>query len=282
MNTDENQKIWIEKVHQNLMLRGRSEKTFINYKSVLLRFFKFYKANTNIKKLKEENIVEFLNNEYLIPNKCKDSYNIAVCSIRLFYLICFNISLNRLLLPTSKLTKKLPTTIPLDIFVKIVNNEPNLRHKCWLLSAFFSGLRVSEVASIKVEDMDVLNHKLKVLGKGNKERYTILPNIVAKALNAYCFKNNIKSGYIFKGANNKDKMNEKTIINYFSVIKDLYNLDNNISFHSLRHSFATNYLKHGGNLLQLQSMLGHTNLNTTTIYLHLSFNFNDLGGIKYV
>lgn len=282
MNTDENQKIWIQKVHQNLMLRGRSEITFINYKSALLRFFKFYNTNTNIKKLKEENIIEFLNNEYLIPNKCKDSYNVAVCSIRLFYLICFNISLNRLLLPTSKLTKKLPTIIPLDIFVKIVNNEPNLRHKCWLLSAFFSGLRVSEVASIKVEDMDVLNHKLKVLGKGNKERYTILPNIVAKALTAYCFKNNIKTGYIFKGANNKDKMNEKTIINYFSVIKDLYHLDNNISFHSLRHSFATNYLKHGGNLLQLQSMLGHTNLNTTTIYLHLSFNFNDLGGIKYV
>lgn len=282
MNTDSNQKMWIGKVHQNLMLRGRSEKTFINYKSALLRFFKFYDTNTNIKKLKEEDIIEFLKNEYLIPNKCKDSYNIAICSIRLFYLVCFNISLNRLLLPTSKLTKKLPTVIPLETFVKIVNNEPNLRHKCWLLSAFFSGLRVSEVASIKVEDMDIPNHKLKVLGKGNKERYTILPNIVIKALSAYCIKNNIKTGYIFKGFNNKEKMNEKTIINYFSVIKDLYHLDNNISFHSLRHSFATNYLKHGGNLLQLQSMLGHTNLNTTTIYLHLSFNFNDLSGVKYV
>ena len=282
MNTEKNQKIWIEKVHKNLNLRGRSEQTFINYKSALSRFLKYYDSNTIIKNLKEEDIINFLNDEYLKLNKCKTDYNLAICSIRLFYLICFNKSLNRILLPTSKLTKKLPTIMPLETFVKIVNDEPNLRHKCWLLLAFFSGLRVSEVASVKVEDVNVKEHKLKVLGKGNKERYTILPNIVIKALRAYCIKNNIKSGFIFKGTGNKPKMNDKTIINYFSVIKDLYNLSDNISFHSLRHSFATNYLKHGGNLLQLQSMLGHSNLNTTTIYLHLSYNFNDLNGIKYV
>ena len=282
MNTDENQKNWIDKVHQNLMLRGRSEKTFDNYKSALMRFLNYYDENAIIGNLKEDDIINFLNKEYLIPNKCKDSYNVAVCAIRLMYLVCFNISLNKLLLPTCKLVKRLPTTIPTDIFVKIVNDEKNLRHKCWLLLAFFSGLRVSEVASIKVEDVNAKEHKLKVLGKGNKERYTILPNIVIKALRAYCIKNNIKSGFIFKGNNNTEKMNDKTIINYFSVIKDLYNLDNNITFHSLRHSFATNYLKLGGNFLQLQSMLGHNNLNTTTIYLHLSHNFNDFNGDKYV
>ena len=77
-------------------------------------------------------------------------------------------------------------------------------------------------------------------------------------------------------------MNSKTIINYFSVLKDMYNLNENISFHSLRHSFATYYLSNGGSLLTLQSMLGHTNLSTTTTYLHLSQNFNELEGIKYV
>lgn len=282
MNTDENQKIWIDKIHQNLILRGRSNYTFINYKSVLLRFFKYYDSNVNIKKLKEEDIINFLNDEFIIPNKCKDTYNLAVCSIRLLYLVCFNISLNRILLPTSKLTKKLPTIISKQQFVKIVNDEKYLKHKCWLLLGFCCGLRVSEVARIKVEDISVSNSKLKVLGKGNKERYTLLPNIVIKALRVYCIKNNIRNGYIFKGLNNKPFMNEKTIINYFSVIKDLYNLDSNISFHSLRHSFATYYLSSGGSLLKLQSMLGHTNLNTTTIYLHLSQNFNELSEVKYV
>lgn len=282
MNTEKNQKIWLEKVQQNLILRGRSESTFINYKSSLIRFFNYYDENTNMKSLKEEIIIDFLNDEYIKPNKCKTSYNLAICSIRLFYLVCFNKSLNRILLPSSKLTKKMPTVIYFPTFAKIVNNEKHLKHKCWLLLAYFCGLRVNEVASIKVEDINAKEHKLKVLGKGNKERFTILPDIVIKAITAYCIKNNIKSGFIFKGTNGKSKMNSKTIINYFSVIKDLYNLNDNISFHSLRHSFTTNYLKNGGNLLQLQSMLGHNNLNTTTIYLHLSFNFNDLGFGKYV
>lgn len=279
MNTDENQKIWIEKIHQNLLLRGRSEQTFINYKSTLLRFFKYYDSNTNIKKLKENDIIEFLNQEYIIPNKCKTTYNLSVCSIRLLYIVCFNVSLNRVLLPTSKLIKKLPTILPKEQFIKIVNNEKHLKHKCWLLLGFCCGLRVSEVAHIKVEDVSISSHILKVLGKGGKERYTILPSIIIKALRIYCIKNKIKSGYIFKGTNNKPFMNEKTIINYFSIIKDLYNLDSNISFHSLRHSFATYYLLSGGSLLKLQSMLGHNSLNTTTIYLHLSQNFEEVNHV---
>ena len=282
MNTDENQKIWIDKVQQNLILRGRSDKTFNNYKSVLNRFFKFYDSNINIESLKESDIINFLQYEYLIPNKCKYSYNLAVCSIRLLYIVCFNVSLNRILLPTSTLAKKLPTILSKELFAKIVNDQKFLKHKCWLLLGFFSGLRVSEVARIKVEDVFAKQNKLKVLGKGNKERFTILPNIVIKALRAYCIKNDIKTGYIFKGSNNKPFMNEKTIINFFSTIKDLYNLDNNISFHSLRHSFATYYLLNGGSLLKLQSMLGHSNVNTTTIYIHLSQSFNGSNGVKYV
>ena len=282
MNNEKNQELWLEKVHENLTLRGRSEATFNNYKSVLLNFFNFYDSNVKINKLKEQDIISFLNKEYLMKNKCKSSYNLAICSIRLLYIVCFNISLNRILLPSSKLVKKLPTILEKNKFLEIINNERNLKHKCWLILGFCCGLRVYEVANIKVEDINSKEHKLKVLGKGSKERYTILPDIVIKFLRLYCKNQNIKSGYLFKGTNNKEVMNEKTIINYFSMIKDEYNLKDNISFHSLRHAFATYYLSNGGSLLTLQSMLGHTNLNTTTIYLHLSQNFNELEGIKYV
>ena len=180
MNTDENQKIWIDKIHDNLILRGRSERTFINYKSALMRFFQYYDSNTDIEHLRENDIINFLKEKFIIPNKCKNTYNLTVCSIRLFYIICFNVSLNRVLLPSSKLTKKLPTVLSKEQVITIINNEKYLKHKCWILLGFCCGLRVSEVAKIKVEDMDVSSHKLKVLGKGSKERYTILPNIVIK------------------------------------------------------------------------------------------------------
>lgn len=282
MNTDENQKLWINKIHENLVLRGCSEHTFINYKCALSNFFKYYASNIDISIFSEQDIIPYLNDCFIKPNKSKYTYNVSVASLKLLYIVCFNKHFDSLLLPTSKVIKKLPTILPTELFVKIVNEEKHLKHKCWLLLGFFCGLRVSEVAHIKVEDIYASSHKLKVLGKGNKERFTILPNIVIKALKAYCIKNNIRSGYLFHGSNNKPYMNDKTIINYFSVIKDLYNLTDNISYHSLRHSFATNYLIHGGSLLKLQSMLGHTNINTTTIYLHLSQNFNEFKVSKNV
>lgn len=287
MNTEKNQKKWIEKVHENLILRGRSKNTFENYKSALKRFLNYYDESTNIKKLKEKDIIRFLNDKIIKPNKCKSTYNLSVAAIRLLYIVCFNVSLNHVLLPSSKLVKKIPTILPRDIFLMIVNNEKSLKHKCWLLLGFCSGLRASEVATVEIENIFSKDHKLKVLGKGNKERYTLLPDITIKFLRMYYIQEHLakKSGYLFESYTKKSELehiNPKSITNYFSTIKRMYSLNNNISFHSLRHSFATYYLKNGGSLLTLQSMLGHQNLSTTTIYLHLSQNFNSLEGVKYV
>ena len=282
MNNEKNQKKWIEEIQTNLKLRGRSEKTFINYKCQIMKFFRFYDESINLKKLKEKDIIDFLNKEYLELNRSKNTYNLAVAAIRLFYLVCFGISLNRLLIPSAKLDKKLPVIMPKDIFLNIFNNEKNLKHKCWLILAFCSGLRVEEVANVRIEDLNSKEHKIRIFGKGNKERYSILPDISIKILALYCKKKNIKSGYLFKGNEDKEVMNSKTIINYFSSLKVKYNLDDRITFHSLRHSFATYFLMNGGSLLDLQAMLGHTNINTTTIYLHIIQDFNNLGGINYV
>lgn len=282
MNTEKNQLIWINKIHENLILRGRSENTFINYKSAALRFLDYFDEKTIIKNINENGIIKYLKETILDKKMSCYTYNTSVAAIRLLFLVCFNKSLNHLLLPSSKLKKRIPTILPKVIFINIFNEEKNLKHKCWLILAFCSGLRVDEISKLTIEDLSSKEHKIKVLGKGNKERYTILPDITIKILAKYCKDNNISSGPLFPGTNKKDYMNSKTIINYFSYIKDIYNLSNNITFHSLRHSFATYYLSNGGSLLTLQSMLGHTNLNTTTIYLHLSQNFNELEGIKYV
>lgn len=282
MNTKKNQLMWIDKIHENLLLRGRSEKTFENYKCALKRFFNFYDVKTNIKCLNEEDITIYLKKRILNKNMCSDTYNLSVAAIRLLFLVCFNKSLNHLLLPSCKTKKRIPTILPKDKFLTIINEENNLKHKCWLILAFCSGLRVDEIANLKIEDLSSKEHKIKVLGKGNKERYTILPNISIRIIAKYCKENNISSGPLFSGFKGRNILNSKTIINYFSVLKNTYNLPDNITFHSLRHSFATYYLANGGSLLALQSMLGHTNLNTTTIYLHLSQNFNELEGIKYV
>ena len=283
MNTKENQKRWIEDIHNNILFRGRSKQTFLNYRCALNRFFKFYDENINLKELNEEDIIVYLKKRLLNQNVCTDTYNLNLAAIKLFYTVCFNKSFNSLLLPRCKNQKRIPIIMDKQTFITIFNKEKNLNRKCWLLLAFCCGLRVEEVATIKIENIISNEHKLKVLGKGNKERYTILPDVVIKFLRLYYKSKNIKdhSGYLFKGNNNKEKMNSKTIINYFIEVKKKYHLNDHITFHSLRHSFATYYLMYGGDLLTLKAMMGHKSLNSTTIYLHLSQNFNNLKGINY-
>ena len=282
-NTEKNKKKWVEKVKDTLELGGKSDRTFTNYRSHINRFLNYYAEDVEINQLSENQIIDYIKKEYIDLNRCSSSLNVGICSIKFLYSVCFNKKLNNDLLPSTKLKRKMPTIIPKDLFLKIFNDENCLKHKCWLLLAFCSGLRVEEVANIRIENIYSNEHKLKVLGKGNKERYTILPDIVIKFLRLYCKEQHItnKQGYLFVGLGS-NCLNSKSIINYFSAIKKAYNLDKNISFHTLRHSFATYYLMNGGNIITLKSMLGHTHLDTTNIYLHISQNFNNLEGIKYV
>lgn len=283
MNTQKNKEKWVEKIRQTLEIGGRSEKTLANYKSHLIRFLNYYDNDTNLKKLNETDVLTYIRVNYIDKGLSGESYNMAVKSIRFFYSICFDKELKKSLIPNYKLRKRLPNIIDKENFINIFNNEKHINHKCWLLLAFCSGLRVEEVATLKIENIYANEHKLKVLGKGNKERYTILPDITIKFLRLYCKEKKItrKSGYLFVGTSGHDVMNSKTIVNYFTKIKNEYNSNENLTFHCLRHSFATYYLLNGGNLLTLKSMLGHKSLNSTTIYLHISQNFNSLEGIKY-
>lgn len=238
MNTEKNKEKWIEKIRQTLEIGGRSEKTFANYKSHLIRFLNYYAKETNLKKLNENDILTYIRVNYIDKGLSGESYNMAVKSIRFFYSICFDKVLKKNLLPNYKSRKRLPDIIDKKNFIHIFNNEKHMNHKCWLLLAFCSGLRVEEVATLKIENIYADEHKLKVLGKGNKERYTILPDITIKFLRLYCKEKKItrKNGYLFVGTSDHDVMNSKTIVNYFTKIKNKYNLNKNLTFHCLSYA----------------------------------------------
>lgn len=282
-NTKKNQEKWVEKVKYTLELGGKSNKTFVNYKSHITRFLNFYNEETEINKITEDNIVDYFKKNYIDLNRCANSLNVGICSIRFFYSVCFNRNLNKDLLPSTKLKRKIPTIISKELFLKMINDEHCLKYKCWLILAFGSGLRVEEIATIKIENIFPNEHKLKVLGKRNKERFTILPDITIELLRRFCKEKHIikKTGYLFEGVNGNDHINSKSIINYFTVLKQAYDLDESISFHTLRHSFATYYLMNGGNIITLKNLLGHSSLTTTSIYIHLAHDFNHLKGINY-
>ena len=216
-NTKKNQEKWVEKVKYTLELGGKSNKTFVNYKSHITRFLNFYNEETEINKITEDNIVDYFRKNYIDLNRCANSLNVGICSIRFFYSVCFNRNLNKDLLPSTKLKRKIPTIISKELFLKMINDEHCLKYKCWLILAFGSGLRVEEIATIKIENIFPNEHKLKVLGKRNKERFTILPDITIELLRRFCKEKYIikKTGYLFEGANGNDHIKVLSIILLF-------------------------------------------------------------------
>ena len=283
MNNEKNKKVWLKKCEETLRMGGRSEVTIKNYRYAIIRFLNRYDEKTNISKLTTDDIIKYFKKDFIDKGLSAATYNVNLAAVRFFYLICFERSISKVLLPNSKLRKRFPKIVTKELFLKIINNEDNLEHKCWLLLSFCCGLRIGEVATIKIEDIYSKEHKLRVLGKGNKERFTILPDIVIKFLRLFYQKKRYthKKGYLFIGQNVNNHICERTIGNYFSSLKKEYNLPPEITEHSLRHSFATYFLMNGGDLLVLKSMMGHKSLNSTSIYVHLSQNFNNIKGIKH-
>ena len=268
---------WVEKVRINLQMGGKSKITIRNYEYALKRFFRHYQSNTDFKRFREDDLINYFKVEFFDNKLSSSFYIVNLSAIRLLYSVCFNKELNRRLLPTTKLVKRLPVILPKSLFIDIFNYEQNLKHKCWLILAFCSGLRAGEIATLKIENINSKEASLKILGKGNKERLTILPPIVIHCLKLYYKEKNMTkvTGYLFEGSKNEPHMNPRSIVNYFALLKKDLNIDSKITFHSLRHSFATYYLKSGGDIFALKSMLGHSSFATTSIYIHLSYNFKE-------
>ena len=283
MNTEKNKKIWLKKCETTLKLGGRSDITVRNYSYAIKRFLNSYDNSVRISKLSIDDLTKYFQKNFLKIDLSANTYNFNLSAIRYFYLICFERNINKSLLPTSNIKKRFPAIISKEQFLAIINNENNLEHKCWLLLSFCCGLRRSEVATLKIENIYSKEHKLKVIGKGNKERFTILPDVVVKILRLYYKEKKYTSntGYLFKGYELNEHVSPRTVGNFFTDLKKEYNLPPEITEHSLRHSFATYYLMNGGDLIALKSMMGHKTLNSTTIYLHMSQDFNNLKGINY-
>lgn len=269
----------IKKISETLTIGNRSQRTIDNYKSSINRFINYYQ-NKNLKKITESDIINYLKIEILDKNKTPQTYNANLFAIKYMYSVYFNKKFNDDLLPVAKLDKTLPYIVSKEIFLKIINNENNIKHKCILLLAYCSGLRVSEIATIKIQDIQSSIHKLKVYGKGKKERYTILPDITIKYLRLYYKEQKMKKkkGYLFEGISNKEHINSKSISNYFTSLKDKYDLSDEITAHTFRHSFATNFIKAGGEPFVLKTLLGHKTMTTTSMYVHLADNYDNLIG----
>jgi len=163
------------------------------------------------------------------------------------------------------------------LFTNINTNNPiGIRDRAMFELLYSSGLRVSEMTSIKIIDFLDDNEWLRVYGKGSKERLIPLGKEVLKWVNFYLDKSR---NYLL----NKNKKNDFLFVNFrgdgisrkgvWMLLKkyvSLSKITKNISPHSLRHSFATHLIEGGMDLRAVQELLGHSDISTTSIYTHLN------------
>ncbi len=184
------------------------------------------------------------------------------------------------LINNPKKEKKLPNFLTYqefeDLIFSIDNNDIYAkRNKLILELLLASGLRVSELVNIKLEDIDINNKSIRVVGKGSKERIVYFNLHTETSLKDYLDNSrskllkNRKSSYLF--INNKStKLTREGVFEIINKIATKANIKHHLSPHVLRHTFATFLLNEGADIRSVQTLLGHESLSTTQIYTHIT------------
>jgi tyrosine recombinase XerC len=274
---------FIEKFLRYLEIeKNFSSHTVLNYKLDLYDFKKFLQDKP------VENIDYLTLRKYLFYLKENNLTNRTISRklscLRSFFKFLFKESLIEnnpaLMISSPKQDKTLPIFLTEDEVVKMIEapaqDEILGLRDCAILETLYStGMRVSELVSLDVSDIDFISGTIKALGKGKKERLLPVGERALKAINKYLSQRNsdrkIKEGkdILFLNKNNQritDRGIRKIVNKYIKITS----LKSGVSPHTFRHSFATHLLNRGADLRSVQELLGHANLSTTQIYTHLT------------
>jgi site-specific recombinase XerD len=153
--------------------------------------------------------------------------------------------------------------------MRIVAAPRNLKHRLILALAYYAGLRVSELASPRINDIDLSRGVILVRsGKGRKDRYTLLAARAKQLIETYLelYKPKV---WLFERQGD-DHLTVRSIQEIFQRAKESANISKHVSIHALRHSFATHLLEDRTDIRYIQELLGHANVKTTQIYTHVA------------
>lgn len=258
---------------------GYSKMTIISYQKDLDDFFSFVeKYNINYLNLSKDDIRLYL--KLLDERKLKSStISRRISCLRTFYnyledqkMVDGNVFK---LIRNPKLDRKLPNYLSYEelrvIFDSIdISDSVGLRNRLLIEMLYATGCRVSEIANIKISDINFNNNSIKIFGKGSKERIVYFGDYARYYLDLYLNKNINNNGkYLFVNENN-DKMD---ITEIEKIIRDIVHnltIKSHVTPHTFRHTFATHLLNNGADIKTVQELLGHSSLNTTGIYTHVS------------
>jgi site-specific recombinase XerD len=257
--------VQISRTERELKIRNYSPKTIKSYLYSLREYFIFKKVNLEV--LNQENIKDFL--LYCDQkNISAQSRNLFLNAIKFYYREVTRAN-QKIEIQSAKKKKSLPVVLSRDEIEKILNQLKNVKHKLLLSLSYGAGLRVSEIVSLKIEDID-LNELIVHIkqAKGQKDRISILPEKLVNGLRNLIFGKSI-GDFIFTSERG-GKLTVRTAQKIFENAFKKSEIKKEATFHSLRHSFATHLLENGVDVRYVQELLGHQNIRTTQLYTHVT------------
>lgn len=254
------------KLVQQLMLQRYSENTVRTYRQAFIQYL--LETEDSLQNPNREQIRNYLLKQIRNQNWSESTQNTFINALAFYFRKVAKIEVDlRNLRPREP--KSLPNVLSEDEVIKILQACENTKHKTILMLVYSAGLRLSELISIRVADINFASNKIFIKsGKGKKDRYSILSEKMKSQLHEY------QRGYrprywLFEGQTDEQysvrsvqailrRAVEKAGVNPFATV------------HTLRHSFATHLLERGTDIRYIQEILGHNSVKTTEIYTHIT------------
>jgi integrase/recombinase XerD len=257
-----------QRMEDDLQLRNYSDRTIKAYLRCVSNFALHFGKSPD--ELGPAHIREY--QLYLVKQKqCSWAvFNQTVCALRFFYNTTLGCKEMIEEIPYPRFEKRLPVVLSQTEVDALLRAVKNLKHRALLTTIYATGLRVSEVTNLLVTDIDSSRMIIQVRqGKGRKDRFVMLSPNLLTLLREY-WKAYHPRHWLFPGQNRRRPINNATAYRICQQAAAAAKLSKSISPHTLRHSFATHLLEAGTDLRTIQLLLGHRNLKTTAVYLHVS------------
>jgi site-specific recombinase XerD len=259
----------IERMIREMELRNYSERTIKSYAACMSKVQNF--SGQPFDTITIEQLKDFLHQRITVDGISVSLVNQTISAFKIIQVDVFEREWEPIRIKRPRREKKLPVILTTGEVAKMISLTRNIKHKALIALAYSSGIRREETRTLKPENIDSQMMRIHVVnGKGKKDRYTLLSKKALELLRMY-YKQERPITYLFEPNCKKGKYLGAETIN--KIVKNAAlraGIKKRISFHTLRHCFATHLLEKGVNLRLIQQFMGHSSIKTTSIYLHLA------------
>jgi len=259
----------LQRYKEAIVLRGYSPSTLKTYRNEFGVFLRHLK-NVHVQDLTSARLASYFLYCHEQLRLSENTIHSRLNAVKFYYETVLNREKFIWEVPRPKRRLLLPRVISEEKIIAGIAQVRNKKHKALIAIAYSAGLRVSEVINLKISDID--SDRMQVFiarAKGKKDRVVTLSNYALQILRAYYMEYKPRV-WLFEGQVKGEQYSARSAQEVFKSIYGICGLPAHLTFHSLRHSFATHLLENGTDVKYIQEIMGHNDINTTMRYTHVS------------